>query len=102
MAALSRVIDPEVDISIVDLGLVDSVRIDSSGSVSVLVALTTPECPLVSQLGGQAAKEVIAVPGVRRVEVRMDPTLPWDPSRLSPEAKELFRKRFGDGSGTGR
>lgn len=96
MAALSRVIDPEVDISIVDLGLVDSVRIDSSGSVSVLVALTTPECPLVSQLGGQAAKEVIAVPGVRRVEVRMDPTLPWDPSRLSPEAKELYRKRFGE------
>lgn len=95
MAALSRVIDPEIGISIVDLGLVDSVQIDSSGSVGVAIALTTPECPLVSQLGNQAAKEVIAVPGVRRVNVRMDPTLPWDPSRLRPEAKELFRKRFG-------
>ena len=94
MAALGRVIDPEIGISIVDLGLVNTVRIDASGSVDVAIALTTPECPVVSQLGPQAAKEVVAVPGVRRVRVRLDPTLPWDPSRLSPEAKELYRKRF--------
>jgi metal-sulfur cluster biosynthetic enzyme len=96
MTALSRVIDPEVGISIVDLGLVDSLQVDSSGNVAVAVALTTPECPLVSQLGNEAAKEVIAVPGVRRVKVRMDPTLPWDPSKLSPAARELYRKRFGN------
>jgi metal-sulfur cluster biosynthetic enzyme len=94
MAALRRVIDPEIGISIVDLGLVSAVRIDASGSVDVAIALTTPECPVVSQLGPQAAKEVIAVPGVRRVRVRLDPTLPWDPSQLSPEAKGRYRKRF--------
>lgn len=97
MAALSRVIDPEIGISIVDLGLVDSVQVDSIGNVAVAVALTTPECPLVSQLGRRATKEIVAVPGVRRARVRMDPTIPWDPSRLTPEARELYRKRFGKG-----
>jgi metal-sulfur cluster biosynthetic enzyme len=94
MTALGRVIDPEIGISIVDLGLVNSLHTDTSGNVSVAIALTIPECPVVSQLGTQAAREVIAVPGVRKVRVRLDPTLPWDPSHLSPEAKELYRKRF--------
>jgi metal-sulfur cluster biosynthetic enzyme len=94
VAALGRVIDPEIGISIVDLGLVSAVRIDSSGNVKATIILTIPGCPYVHDLGPQAAKEVIAVPGVRRVRVRLDPTLPWDPSRLSPEARELYRKRF--------
>ncbi len=95
MTALGRVIDPEIGISIVDLGLIDSLHVNASGDVYAAIALTIPECPVVSQLGTQAAKEVIAVPGVRKVRVRLDPTLPWDPSRLSPEARELYRKRFG-------
>jgi metal-sulfur cluster biosynthetic enzyme len=102
MAALMRVIDPEVGISIVDLGLVDSLLVDSLGNVSVALALTTPECPVVSQIGGQAAKEVISLPGVRRVRVRLDPKLPWDPTRLSPDAKQQYRKRFGYDPGAGR
>ncbi len=102
MAALGRVLDPEVGISIADLGLVHTLLVDSAGSVDVTIVLTTPECPYARQLGVQAAKEAIAVQGVRRVEVRMDPTVPWDPSRLSPEAKKLYRKRFADDSGAGR
>ena len=94
-ATLRTVIDPEVGISIVDLGLVDSLRIDSSGNVNIAIALTTPECPVVGQLGRQTANVVIEVPGVRKVRVRLDPSLPWAPSRLSPEARELYRKRFG-------
>ena len=95
MAALARVIDPEVGIDIVDLGLVHSLHVDSSGIVTAAVALTTPECPYARQLGAQAVKEVIAVPGVRRATVRLDPTLPWSPDNLSPEAKERYRRMFG-------
>jgi metal-sulfur cluster biosynthetic enzyme len=95
MAALGRVVDLEIGISIVDLGLIGALRIDSAGNVKATIILTTPECPYARQLGAQAVKEVIAVPGVRRVEVRMDPKLPWDPNQLSPEARELYRKRFG-------
>lgn len=94
MAALGRVIDPEIGISIVDLGLVDTLRVDASGSVDIAIALTIPECPVVSQLGSEAAREVIAVHGVRRARIRLDPTLPWNPSKLAPKAKELYRKRF--------
>jgi metal-sulfur cluster biosynthetic enzyme len=96
-SALGGVIDPEIGISIVDLGLVDSLHIDSLGNVNIAIALTTPECPVISQIGRQTAEAIIAVPGVRRIRVRLDPTLPWDPSRLSPAAKELYRKRFGFG-----
>ena len=101
-SALGRVVDPEIGISIVDLGLVNSLRIDSGGTVKVIIILTIPECPYVQHLGAQAAREVIAVAGVRRVRVQLDPTLPWDPSRLSPEARELYRKRFRNDPGTGR
>ena len=102
VTALGRVTDPEIDISIVDLGLVHALHIDSLGTIGVTIALTTPECPYGRLLGAQAVKEVIAVRGVRRVEVRMDPTIPWDPSRLSAEARERYRKRFTDDSDTGR
>jgi metal-sulfur cluster biosynthetic enzyme len=102
VAALRRVLDSEIDINIVDLGLVHALHIDSAGNVEVTIALTTPECPYGRQLGTQAAREIKAVPGVRRVEVRMDPTIPWDPSRLSGEARARYRKRFTDDSGTGR
>ena len=95
LSALGRVLDPEIGISIVNLGLVHALRVDSTGNVNVTIALTTPECPFGRQLGEQAVKEVLAVAGVRRVEIRMDPSIPWDPSRLTPEARELYRKRFG-------
>jgi metal-sulfur cluster biosynthetic enzyme len=95
MAALNRVVDPEVGIGIGDLGLVNALAVDSAGNASATVILTVPECPFARQLGAQAVKEIIAVRGVRRVRVRLDPTLPWDPSHLSPEASELYRKRFG-------
>jgi metal-sulfur cluster biosynthetic enzyme len=102
MAAMNRVVDPEVGIGIADLGLVNALNVDSAGNVSATVILTVPECPYAGQLGAQAVKEVLEVPGVRRASVRLDPTLPWDPTRLSPEAKQQYRKRFGYDPGTGR
>jgi metal-sulfur cluster biosynthetic enzyme len=95
MAAMNRVIDPEVGIGIADLGLVNDLGIDSAGNVSATVILTVPECPYAGQLGNQAVKEVLKVLGVRQARVRLDPTLPWDPTRLSPEAREQYRRRFG-------
>jgi metal-sulfur cluster biosynthetic enzyme len=95
MAAMNRVVDPEVGIGIADLGLVNALGVDSAGNVSATVILTVPECPYAGQLGAQAVKEVLKVPGVRRARVRLDPTLPWDPTRLTPKASELYRKRFG-------
>ena len=83
--ALRRVIDPELGIDIVAMGLVYDVR-EEDGGVVVEMTLTTPGCPVSEQLPAEAEAAVrAAVPdaGVR-VQVVWDP--PWTPERLSPVA----------------
>jgi len=101
-AALERVVDPELDLNVVELGLIHELRVDSTGSVHVVLALTTPECPLVGVLGEQVMGEVKKTAGVRRIEVKLDPGLEWDPAQLNPEAREKFRRMFGDDASTRR
>ncbi len=101
-AALARVIDPELDLAITELGLVERQLVDSAGNAAVLLVLTTPECPYARLLGSQAVAELKLLPGIRRIELRLDPTIQWQPGRLSEEGRRRFRRRFGDGRNTGR
>ncbi len=101
-SALGRVMDPELDLSVLELGLVEKQELDSSGNVKVLMLLTTPECPYSALMGGRAVRELKLVPGIRRIEVRLDPTIEWQPERLSEEGKRRFRRLFGDGRDTGK
>jgi ATP-binding protein involved in chromosome partitioning len=66
---LAGVIDPELHVSIVDLGMVDDVRIDDDGTVTVKVALTTAGCPLRHQIKTDVQSKVDGLPGVTRVVV---------------------------------
>ena len=66
---LAGVIDPELHVSIVDLGMVDDVRIDDDGTVTVKVALTTAGCPLRHQIKTDVQSKVDGLPGVSRVVV---------------------------------
>jgi metal-sulfur cluster biosynthetic enzyme len=100
--ALSRVTDPELELSVVELGLIEKQEVDSAGNVKVVMLLTTPECPYQFQLAGVAVRELKMVPGIRRIEVRLDPTIEWRPDRLSEEGAKRFRRLFGDGSDTGK
>jgi len=100
--ALSRVMDPELDLSIVDMGLVESLAVDTAGNVRALMILTTPECPFAVQLARQAVKELKTVPGIRRIEVRLDPGIEWQPDRLTEQGRQRFREVFGDGTSPGR
>lgn len=86
-AALERVIDPELGIDIVDLGLVYGVEVED-GRVHVDLGVTTPACPFWRQLAEDAAAAVLAVPGVETADVtlRFDP--PWSPEMLSERAKQ--------------
>lgn len=102
IAALAGVPDPELDLSIVELGLVHDIRVDSSGNIGVTLSLTTPECPFIRHLGSSALAAIKKVPGARRIEVKLDPAIPWDPSRLGPEARARYRRLFGDDTATGR
>lgn len=88
--ALRSVIDPEVGIDIVNLGLVYGVEI-RGGDVSVTMTMTTSACPLHAYITGQA-KEAIerVVPGTGSVEVEMVWDPPWDPEMMSAEARRAL------------
>ena len=89
--ALRRVIDPEVGLNVVDLGLVYDVWI-SGGWVEVTMTMTTPACPMSSYIVQQARGALLRVPGVQdaRVELVWQPN--WSPEMMDPEAR---RGRFG-------
>jgi metal-sulfur cluster biosynthetic enzyme len=99
VAALGRVIDPEIDLSVIDLGLLESLRVDMSGNVRVVLALTTPECPLYALIGRDALAELRRLPGARRATVRLEPDAAWDPSRMTEEGRRKYREAFGDSAG---
>jgi FeS assembly SUF system protein len=87
MDALKTVFDPEIPVDIYELGLIYSVEIEDEGLVKIDMTLTTPSCPSAQELPSQVEEAVRAVPNVTgaRVEVVWDP--PWDPSRMSDDAK---------------
>ncbi|MFH1234292.1 MAG: metal-sulfur cluster assembly factor [Candidatus Diapherotrites archaeon] len=88
--ALEGVMDPELGLNIVDLGLIYGIEI-SGAKVHVKMTLTNPMCPMQSYLVGQAqeAVEKISGKGNAKVELVWEPE--WNPKRLSPKA----RKKLG-------
>ena len=87
LAAIATVYDPEIPVNIYELGLIYAVEIDDANAVKVEMTLTAPGCPAAQELPVQVQDAVMAVPGVTSctVETVWDP--PWDPSRMSEEAR---------------
>lgn len=102
MAALGRVNDPELDVSITELGLVRRIGVDSGGNVTVVLRLTAPDCPYVFYLLSAAVEAVKLVPGARRVSVSYDPSLVWAPSHLTGRARVRYESLFGPGVNAGK
>jgi FeS assembly SUF system protein len=90
VGALKTVYDPEIPADIYELGLIYKVDIDDDRVVTIDMTLTTPNCPSAAELPGQVENAVAGVPGVResKVNVVWDP--PWDPSRMSDEARTVL------------
>lgn len=85
LAVLRSVIDPDVGINIVDLGLVESVSAAEDG-VRVALIMTTPACPQTSYLQDECAR-LLAEAGAEQVAVAVLDAPLWDPSRMSDSAK---------------
>ncbi len=85
MEALIPVQDPEIRMSIVDLGLVYDARIDDDGIVDVVITLTTPACPLGPLLIGQIQDTLMDLPGVKDVNVEITFHPPWDPRTMASD-----------------
>ena len=86
MEALSNVIDPELGLDFVELGLVYGVEIDGS-EVRVTYTLTTPGCPIGPQVAEQMEEFVGEVEGVQSVQSELVFTPAWTPERMSEDAK---------------
>jgi len=87
IAALKTVYDPEIPADIYELGLIYKIDIGEDRAVKIDMSLTSPNCPSAQELPIMVENAVSSVPGVKetKVEVVWDP--PWDPSRMSDEAR---------------
>ena len=87
VAALKTVFDPEIPADIYELGLIYKVDIGDDRMVKIDMTLTTPNCPSAAELPAQVENAVAGVPGVREAKVTIVWDPPWDPSRMSDEAR---------------
>lgn len=94
VAALAQVLDPELRLPVTDLGLLESLAVLPDRSVRAVLAMTRPDCPFGRKLGELALEALVRLPGVTRVQVRIDPHIAWTQQRLSPAARERFRDYF--------
>jgi FeS assembly SUF system protein len=87
VAALKDIYDPEIPVNIYDLGLIYGVDVAEDGGVVVTMTLTTPHCPVAESMPGEVELRVGSVPGVRDAEVLLVWDPPWDPAKMSDEAR---------------
>ena len=82
--ALQNVFDPELHMSIMELGLVYDVAVED-GTVKVVYTLTSPACPLGPVIDGQIQDVLTDLPGVKEVVTQMTLTPPWDPRTMASD-----------------
>jgi FeS assembly SUF system protein len=87
VTALKTVYDPEIPADIYELGLIYKVDIGDERAITVDMTLTTPNCPSAAELPAMVENAVASVPGVGGVKVNLVWDPPWDPSRMSDEAR---------------
>jgi len=90
VTALKTVYDPEIPADIYELGLIYKVDVDDDRLVTIDMTLTTPNCPSAAELPNQVENAVSGVTGVREAKVNIVWDPPWDPSRMSEEARTVL------------
>ena len=87
VAALKTVFDPEIPVDIYELGLIYKVDVSDDRDVLVEMTLTAPGCPVAGEMPGWVEDAVMTVEGVRSAKANLVFDPPWDPSKMSDEAK---------------
>ena len=87
VAAIKTVFDPEIPVDIYELGLIYRLDVDDARNIEVDMTLTAPGCPVAGDMPGWVHNAISAVPGVGIVKVNLVFDPPWDPSRMSDEAR---------------
>lgn len=87
IAQLKTVFDPEIPVDIYELGLIYKVDVSDEKDVEIDMTLTAPGCPVAGDMPGWVEEAVKKIDEVRNVRVHLLFDPPWDPSRMSDEAK---------------
>ena len=85
--ALRTVYEPEIPISIYELGLIYNIAVDEAGKVNIVMTLTAPACPVADILPEEVAEKARAVDGVAEVKVELVWDPPWTPDMMSEAAR---------------
>ncbi|MEN7537352.1 SUF system Fe-S cluster assembly protein [Aurantiacibacter flavus] len=85
--ALKDIYDPEIPVNIYDLGLIYNVEVSDEADVAVTMTLTTPNCPVAESMPAEIELRISSLPGVRDAEVIVTWDPPWDPAKMSDEAR---------------
>lgn len=89
---LKQVIDPELFVNIVDLGLIYDVNIteqeDGQSDIKVDMTMTSPACPAAPQLISQSKEAIGRMEGVKGVEIQLVMAPPWTPDRMTEDARD--------------
>lgn len=91
LAALEHVIDPEIGLDVVNLGLVYDVTVNAeTGAVSVEMTLTSPGCPLGESITRDALNLLWRLEGVKDADVRIVWDPPWQPEMVTPRGRSML------------
>ena len=87
ITALKEIFDPEIPVNIYDLGLIYGVEVTDGGHAVVTMTLTTPHCPVAESMPAEVELRGSAVPGIATADVNLVWDPPWDPQKMSDDAK---------------
>lgn len=88
---LKEVIDPEIGLDVVNLGLIYDLKVNPDNTVYVKMTMTTPGCPLTMWILRAVEDKILEIPGVKDAEIELTFDPPWTPDRISPE----YKKKLG-------
>ncbi len=87
---LKEIVDPEIGVNVVDLGLVYGVDFPEPDTVTVRMTLTAPGCPLHDMISRSAQMAIETLPGVKQAQVEIVWDPPWTPDKLTDEGRRLL------------
>ncbi len=87
IAAIRTVFDPEIPVNVYDLGLIYRIDITNPALIDIDMTLTAPGCPVAGEMLRRVEKAVLLAPGASGASVHLVFDPPWDPAKMSDEAK---------------
>ena len=84
---IKKIYDPEIPVNIYELGLIYNIKVNEDKKVDVEMTLTSPNCPVAESLPNEVKQNILNVPGVKDVDLKLVWDPPWDKDKMSEAAK---------------